>query len=151
MTWTPNLRSIKSSLWAFLPALPVECDPGTYGAGCEKKCACPKGVSCDHVTGECQRKCPLGRHGENCDQGRRIHAGHSFLPFSSCCVFSFCCAVLRQKSLLSEPAPDCPEGRFGSGCIHPCNCTGAPCDKVTGQCQCPAGTSGQHCESCESY
>lgn len=48
-----------------------ECDPGTYGAGCEKKCACPKGVSCDHVTGECQRKCPLGRHGENCDQGTR--------------------------------------------------------------------------------
>lgn len=44
---------------------------------------------------------------------------------------------------------DCPEGKFGPGCVHTCNCTGAPCDRVTGQCKCPAGTSGKHCESCE--
>lgn len=47
------------------------------------------------------------------------------------------------------PLSACPEGRFGPGCVHSCNCTGAPCDKVTGQCQCPAGTSGRHCENCE--
>ena len=45
---------------------------------------------------------------------------------------------------------DCPEGWFGAGCVHPCNCSSAPCDKVTGQCKCPAGTTGKHCENCES-
>ena len=65
----------------------VECDPGTYGPGCERKCACPPGVSCDHVTGACQRKCPPGYHGENCDQGRCPNRGHTPCPrLSSVCV-----------------------------------------------------------------
>ena len=41
---------------------------------------------------------------------------------------------------------DCPQGRFGEGCVQACACTGAPCDRVTGQCQCLAGTRGAHCE-----
>lgn len=60
-----------------LPALSVECDPGSFGHGCESRCTCPPGVSCHHVTGECQRKCPVGRHGGDCDQGTGAHRGHT--------------------------------------------------------------------------
>uniref|UniRef100_A0A4W5RH13 EGF-like domain-containing protein n=1 Tax=Hucho hucho TaxID=62062 RepID=A0A4W5RH13_9TELE len=42
---------------------------------------------------------------------------------------------------------DCPEGRFGPSCTQACDCSGAPCDRVSGQCQCPAGTSGKRCEN----
>lgn len=120
-----------------------ECSPGSYGGGCEKTCSCPSGVSCDHVTGECQRKCPPGRHGDSCDQGNRRHV--YMLPKAHWLQF--------RPHLLRRVHPvcvsDCPDGRFGSGCVHPCNCTGAPCDKTTGRCNCPAGTSGTHCENCE--
>lgn len=69
LKWTRLVPVCSSYIWVLCPVLSLECNPGTYGAGCEKKCVCPPGVSCDHVTGECQRKCPPGRHGENCDQG----------------------------------------------------------------------------------
>lgn len=72
------------------------------------------------------------------------HSSHLKANLSSIC----CPLVLWQVSPVC-PVSDCPEGRFGIGCVHPCNCTGAPCDKVTGQCKCPAGTSGKHCENCE--
>lgn len=61
--------------------------------------------------------------------------------------FIFCVCVETNSPMC--PVSDCPEGRFGTGCVHPCNCTSAPCDKVTGQCKCPPGTSGKHCENCE--
>lgn len=138
---------MRKSLCHFLKCvLSLECNPGSYGAGCEKKCACPPGVSCDHVTGQCQRKCPPGRHGENCDQGRWPYRRHTFLFLKSSFVFSVYPHVQISAVWLVS---DCPEGRFGPGCAHPCNCTSAPCDQVTGQCKCPAGTSGKHCESCE--
>lgn len=44
---------------------------------------------------------------------------------------------------------ECPEGKFGTGCVHPCTCAGAPCDKVTGECRCSAGKFGPQCENCE--
>lgn len=71
-------------------------------------------------------------------------------PFKSSLVFSFCVPMLSLVFSVC-PGSDCPERRFGIGCVHPCNCTGAPCDKVTGHCKCPAGTSGRHCENCECW
>lgn len=44
------------------------CDPGLFGAGCEARCQCARGASCNHVTGECQ--CPPGWRGKLCDKGR---------------------------------------------------------------------------------
>lgn len=79
-------------MWSFSLTCPLECKPGTYGARCEKKCACPPGVSCDHVTGECRRKCPPGLHGENCDQGSSVCADISF---------SACLLVLDSETVLS--------------------------------------------------
>lgn len=96
-------------------------------------------MSCDHVTGACQRKCPPGRHGENCDQGRWPDRG---LVVPWLCL---CPPMLTPVC----PVSDCPVGRFGAGCVHPCNCTGSPCDKVSGRCKCPAGTAGKRCENCE--
>lgn len=41
----------------------------------------------------------------------------------------------------------CPLGFYGLGCLHTCACkNGASCDAVTGQCLCPLGYHGVHCE-----
>ena len=45
------------------------CAQGTFGMNCAKRCRCEDGVLCDHVTGACQRDCPVGYRGENCTQG----------------------------------------------------------------------------------
>lgn len=47
-----------------------ECEGGYYGAGCKRSCDCPSGVSCDHVTGQCQHQCPAGLRGDNCELGK---------------------------------------------------------------------------------
>lgn len=40
----------------------------------------------------------------------------------------------------------CDAGRFGHDCAELCECDGAPCDPTTGQCLCPLGKTGEHCE-----
>lgn len=41
----------------------------------------------------------------------------------------------------------CPQGRFGPGCIHTCNCRNkATCDPISGCCGCSSGFYGQSCE-----
>lgn len=40
----------------------------------------------------------------------------------------------------------CDAGRFGRDCAELCECDGAPCDPTTGQCLCPPGKTGEHCE-----
>lgn len=80
--------------------------------------------------------------------GRTVIKVHGWMEELLSIYFSFVLPVLRQVPPVC-PVSDCPEGRFGTGCVHPCNCTGAPCNKVTGQCKCPPGTSGEHCENCE--
>uniref|UniRef100_A0A8D3EBW1 Multiple EGF-like-domains 6b n=1 Tax=Scophthalmus maximus TaxID=52904 RepID=A0A8D3EBW1_SCOMX len=137
------------------PPLSPECDPGTYGVGCERKCSCPPGVSCDHVTGKCQRKCPAGRHGENCDQGSVCQEGfwgpgcRDTCPAcengGSCDKHNGSCNCppgfmgrLCQNSCLS--------GRFGQGCQMKCVCeNNAHCDPVSGRCTCAPGWTGHNC------
>ncbi|KAG9352925.1 hypothetical protein JZ751_017501 [Albula glossodonta] len=101
-----------------------ECSVGFYGLGCKQKCKCPPGVLCNHVTGSCQPQCPAGRQGEDCSQGRCSPPEHQWQ-----------CSVT-----------ECTDGSFGVGCTQSCDCSGSPCDKVTGQCRCPAGTTGERCE-----
>lgn len=88
--------------------LSVECDPGTFGARCESRCACAPGVSCHHVTGDCQRKCPPGRHGQNCGQGTRHFSNTVWL---SC--FSF---LLMLSSIVNS-------GRLSRGHVWSRLCT----------------------------
>ena len=45
------------------------CAESTYGEGCTQRCRCEEGVSCDHVTGACERECPPGFRGSNCTEG----------------------------------------------------------------------------------
>ena len=44
----------------------------------------------------------------------------------------------------------CLPGFFGAGCQHVCGCLhGGLCDRHTGHCLCPAGWTGDKCQSCE--
>lgn len=43
------------------------------------------------------------------------------------------------------PSAECPAGTFGVNCSGSCSCRGAPCDRVTGQCLCPPGRTGDDC------
>ena len=42
---------------------------------------------------------------------------------------------------------DCPDGKWGPGCITPCNCQD-PCDDITGICSsmCVPGKNGTTCQ-----
>ena len=46
---------------------------------------------------------------------------------------------------LRSPPLECPAGTFGQNCSGSCSCGGAPCDRVTGQCLCPPGRTGDDC------
>lgn len=63
------------------------------------------------------------------------------------------CPCVAEEGVQPGPAPShflpaaCPQGRFGPSCAHLCNCgQGATCDPVTGNCTCPPGRTGAHCE-----
>lgn len=43
------------------------------------------------------------------------------------------------------PSAECPAGTFGVNCSGSCSCRGAPCNRVTGQCLCPPGRTGDDC------
>lgn len=51
------------------------CDSGLFGVGCEERCQCAHGVSCHHITGECQ--CPPGWRGKLCDKGKTCSGTHT--------------------------------------------------------------------------
>ena len=70
--------------------------------------------------------------------------------------------VLRPQPLCcaSEPfgtavplsclKPGCEEGMYGEGCQQRCDCVGnTSCDRITGRCLCPPGTTGPKCASGE--
>lgn len=40
---------------------------------------------------------------------------------------------------------ECNVGYYGNNCDKKCNCNSAPCDVVTGICDCPAGTMLPSC------
>lgn len=40
----------------------------------------------------------------------------------------------------------CQAGSYGENCLLTCDCSGAPCDPITGQCICPDGKMGHSCQ-----
>lgn len=69
------------------PCPPAECEPGFFGPGCLQACACPQGMACDPVSGQCGKQCPAGYWGKDCDQGQwpargapRVGWGGGHLP-----------------------------------------------------------------------
>lgn len=42
---------------------------------------------------------------------------------------------------------ECEPGKFGSNCVHKCDCDGdTPCDPVSGRCLCAPGKMGSRCD-----
>lgn len=62
---------------SFVPSCPgangiwcpsAACLPGHYGMGCARRCHCPAGTPCHHLTGECS--CPPGFTGHGCKKSK---------------------------------------------------------------------------------
>lgn len=79
-----------------------------------------------------------GIRGSGC--GKQGRAGVSWAPGAG-------------PSPVPSPAPasaECPPGFSGAGCQHVCGCLhGGLCDRHTGHCRCPAGWTGDECQSRE--
>jgi hypothetical protein len=58
--------------------------------------------------------------------------------------------ALDVGSLLFPTPAECLPGHYGAGCQLSCSClNGGLCDRLTGHCLCPAGWTGDKCQSCE--
>ena len=59
-------------------------------------------------------------------------------------------SVIDKKSCLffffSFSAVACQNGFWGKHCKNVCNCGGATCNPVSGECMCPPGKMGHYCE-----
>lgn len=53
----------------------IECSEGLYGVNCSQECKghCREGVTCNHVTGLCDRGCADGWTGSDCEIGKRVN------------------------------------------------------------------------------
>ena len=51
-----------------------------------------------------------------------------------------------RKIIINNFFVACLLGYYGHGCQEECKCGAHPCDPVTGECHCPPGFSGPHCD-----
>lgn len=72
----PSAQYFSMICWPSLTIFFLACESGFYGSECVRKCTCPPGVSCDHVTGACQPECSAGKRGEKCDEGKASQNTH---------------------------------------------------------------------------
>uniref|UniRef100_A0A671MG02 Zgc:158328 n=1 Tax=Sinocyclocheilus anshuiensis TaxID=1608454 RepID=A0A671MG02_9TELE len=133
----------------------LACPAGTFGPNCSQSCDCHNGGSCDPVSGQC--RCTPGWTGTSCQQTPihmsshkllysvsithwNVHMGERApLTLQSICFLSHCLYVVCIA---------CASGWFGRNCEQRCICPGGvACDHVTGRCGCPAGYTGNSCET----
>lgn len=76
--WRYLMRNVDASFCI------TECSKGWFGMNCTKQCVgqCRDGVTCNHVTGLCDRGCAAGWKGDWCNKG-------------TSCNKSFCVNILR--------------------------------------------------------
>ncbi|PIO56150.1 laminin EGF-like protein, partial [Teladorsagia circumcincta] len=87
----------------------------------------------------CERPCPSGHFGANCEEVCECENGATCDPISGHCS---CQAGWRGRKC-SRP---CLKGYFGRHCSQTCRCSNQkPCDHITGKCQCPKGYTGHGC------
>ncbi|KAM7399499.1 hypothetical protein PAMP_018766 [Pampus punctatissimus] len=55
-------------------------------------------------------------------------------------------ATAQVEDHVTRGLETCSAGRYGESCRLTCDCGGAPCDPITGQCICPAGKTGDSCQ-----
>lgn len=61
--------------------------------------------------------------------------------------WQYCVFLLIITSNLHLLGLACEPGLYGAGCEERCQCVhGASCHHVTGECQCPPGWRGKHCD-----
>uniref|UniRef100_A0A3Q2SQ93 EGF-like and EMI domain containing 1 n=1 Tax=Fundulus heteroclitus TaxID=8078 RepID=A0A3Q2SQ93_FUNHE len=132
----------------------LACPRWTHGAGCSKECKCVREHSsgCDPKTGSCfceaayhgllcEKECDPGFFGARCEWSCDCPGGGSCDPKTGEC--SQRCPAGLQGNQCHQA---CQTGNYGENCRLSCDCRGAPCDPVTGECDCPAGKRGSSCQ-----
>lgn len=60
--------------------------------------------------------------------------------------------VLLCINILDSIFVECPHGFYGINCLYHCFCRNdAPCNSITGECNCTSGFTGTACEKCEFW
>ncbi|CAN7988405.1 unnamed protein product, partial [Ixodes pacificus] len=129
-----------------------ECEQGTHGVNCQKRCQCRRG-RCDRISGQCD--CPAGFTGSLCDEacGEGEETAEHLILY---CKGLY--PVVAEEATNETNAQgfisftrrlrisDCPEGYFGTGCIHKCSCVHGACAARDGSCSCNPGFVGDQCQ-----
>uniref|UniRef100_A0A671MJM2 Zgc:158328 n=1 Tax=Sinocyclocheilus anshuiensis TaxID=1608454 RepID=A0A671MJM2_9TELE len=132
----------------------LACPAGTFGPNCSQSCDCHNGGSCDPVSGQC--RCTPGWTGTSCQQSELKHTHtlsliqntHKHVLYHPKTLYTHKHICLFLSQTHSERFISCASGWFGRNCEQRCICPGGvACDHVTGRCGCPAGYTGNSCET----
>lgn len=145
----------------------IKCRKGWYGLNCTQLCVgqCRNGVTCNHVTGQCDGGCDAGWTGHQCEKECDFGT-FGFDCFNNCsghCMndstcnkqTGYCDKGCTPGYIGNECSTRCSPGNFGIDCKRICsgNCmSNEPCDHVSGVCKigCQDGYFGKLCiNECE--
>lgn len=138
-----------------------KCTDGGYGLNCSQRCAghCRDGITCNHVTGRCDRgcdagwtgalcynECPSGQFGLDCNERC---SGHCMNNEPCDHASGVCRSGCRDGYTGSGCNNSCNEGFYGRNCSKICSPNCKICRRTDGLCACKAGWSGPRCtEEC---
>uniref|UniRef100_A0A8W8NR64 Receptor-type tyrosine-protein phosphatase T n=1 Tax=Magallana gigas TaxID=29159 RepID=A0A8W8NR64_MAGGI len=124
------------------------CKGGWYGKDCRQPCVghCRDGITCNHVTGQCDKGCDAGWTGVLCIKAcangtfgyncTKNCSGHC-LNHSSCNKQTGHCDNGCNPGYTNDGCnKKCSPLNYGENCQYPCNvyCINKTCDRINGSC-----------------
>ncbi|XP_062573681.1 platelet endothelial aggregation receptor 1-like, partial [Saccostrea cucullata] len=140
----------------------IECTHETFGLNCRHNCSghCLEGISCNHVTGYCDKGCASGWTGKyceiSCDDGKygpdcAFNCSGNCKNNYQCNKETGHCDVGCYPGYIGKGCTElCSAGTFGEDCLKLCssNCQyNETCSPFNGECMngCAPGYNGSRC------
>uniref|UniRef100_K1QTK7 Multiple epidermal growth factor-like domains 10 n=1 Tax=Magallana gigas TaxID=29159 RepID=K1QTK7_MAGGI len=133
------------------------CGTGWYGVNCSQPCVghCRDGITCNHVTGLCDRGCNAGWTGYMCNKEcNRGTFGYDCVNTCHCLNISSCdkrtgtCdGGCTPGYINNNCSTTCIDGYYGPDCSKKCQSNCRTCRHTDGMCTCGAGWIGPKCNT----